>query len=191
MEGGSKPKIRGNLLKKWNINWEVTVNGNFSVIHDLCHVIKEITNLAGDNFEESKVIMLEALKRLTFAQKLISIPSFLLHHLTATLGDVCSGKPPYYRMDVRLTWMRTYLGNMAASLPWFVGPAWSLVSQDVENSSWTPECRPTLYCIQTSRKSFTILHILARERPGWPVRDQAGPMYMQNQGRLATPFWRP
>jgi len=135
MEGGSKPKIRGNLLKKWNIDWEVTVNGNFSVIHDLCHVIKEITNLAGDNFEESKVIMLEALKRLTFAQKLISIPSFLLHHLTATLGDVCSGKPPYYRMDVRLTWMRTYLGNMAASLPWFckyIGPAGPHLSQNVE-----------------------------------------------------------
>ena len=57
-------------------------------------MIKEITDLAGDDFEESKVIMLEALKGLKFARKSISIPSFLLHHLTTMLGDVCSGEPP-------------------------------------------------------------------------------------------------
>jgi len=44
-----------------------TDNGNFSAVCDLCHVIKEIIDLVGDNSEESKVIVLEALKGLIFA----------------------------------------------------------------------------------------------------------------------------
>jgi len=49
INGGNESHTRGNLPVMWNFNLERCIdNRNFSVVHGLCHVIEEITDLAVD-----------------------------------------------------------------------------------------------------------------------------------------------
>ena len=49
MEGGNKPSIWGNLLLMLNLDFEMHRQWKFlSVVHDICHLIEEITDLTVD-----------------------------------------------------------------------------------------------------------------------------------------------